>query len=291
MLSRTHVNIKNTGFELTIDSRNLVNDFKWNTSLNLSTLKNRVTDTGDINEIIHTGAGQSTSQIAIIRKGEALNSFYGYKTAGIWQSQDEITASGTKDPVKPGDVKFVDMNGDGVVNTSDRVILGKSMPSFTMGLTNVFEYKNFQLNIFIDAATGLKMLNNSKVETYYPVSHRRNRMAEPYLNRWTEANPSTIYPSFVNPAGQGNKAVSDLTVEDASYIRLQTVQLSYYVPLKSKKVLENVNLFVTGQNMYTWTNYTGQDPTTNSHGNSSLKIDFNSYPVYRTLMFGVELGF
>ncbi|MDD4630813.1 MAG: TonB-dependent receptor [Proteiniphilum sp.] len=284
-------NIKNTGFELTIDSRNLVNDFKWNTSLNLSTLKNRVTDTGDINEIIHTGAGQSTSQIAIIRKGEALNSFYGYKTAGIWQSQEEITASGTKDPVKPGDVKFVDMNGDGVVNTSDRVILGKSMPSFTMGLTNVFEYKNFQLNIFVDAASGLKMLNNSKVETYYPVSHRRNRMAEPYLNRWTEANPSTIYPSFVNPAGQGNKAVSDLTVEDASYIRLQTVQLSYYVPLKSKKVLENVNLFVTGQNLYTWTNYTGQDPTTNSHGNSSLKIDFNSYPVYRTLMFGVELGF
>lgn len=283
-------NIKNTGFELTIDSRNLVNAFKWNTSLNLSTLRNRVTDTGNINEIIHTGAGQSTSQIAIIKKGEVLNSFYGYKTAGIWQSQDEIAASGTKDPVKPGDVKYVDMNGDGVVNTSDRVILGKSIPSLTMGLTNVFEYKNFQLNIFIDGAAGLKMLNNSKVETYYPVSHRRNRMAEPYLNRWTETNPSTIYPSFVNPAGQGNKAVSDLTVEDASYLRLQTVQLSYQVPMKSRKVFENINLFVTGQNILTLTNYTGQDPTTNSNGDSSLKIDFNSYPVYRTVMFGVELG-
>lgn len=283
-------NIKNTGFELTIDSRNLVNAFKWNTSLNLSTLRNRVTDTGNINEIIHTGAGQSTSQIAIIKKGEVLNSFYGYKTAGIWQSQDEIAASGTKDPVKPGDVKYVDMNGDGVVNTSDRVILGKSIPSLTMGLTNVFEYKNFQLNIFIDGAVGLKMLNNSKVETYYPVSHRRNRMAEPYLNRWTETNPSTIYPSFVNPAGQGNKAVSDLTVEDASYLGLQTVQLSYQVPMKSRKVFENINLFVTGQNILTLTNYTGQDPTTNSNGDSSLKIDFNSYPVYRTVMFGVELG-
>ena len=283
-------NIKNTGFELTIDSRNFVNEFKWNTSLNLSTLKNRVTDTGDVDEIIHTGAGQSTSQIAIIRKGETLNSFYGYKTAGIWQTEDEIKASGTKDPVKPGDVKFVDTNGDGVVNTSDRVILGKSMPSFTMGLTNVFEYKNFQLNIFIDAATGLKMLNNSKVETYYPVSHRRNRMADPYLNRWTEANPSTVYPSFVNPAGQGNKAVSDRTVENASYIRLQTVQLSYQIPLKSRRVFENINLFITGQNLHTWTNYSGQDPTTNSHGNSSLKIDFNSYPVYRTFMFGIEFG-
>ncbi len=284
-------NIKNSGFEFTVDSRNLTGKVKWNTSLNFSTLRNRVTDTGDIAEIIHTGAGQSTSQIAIIREGETLDSFYGYRTDGIWQSQDEIDASGTKDPVKPGDVKFVDINGDDVVNTSDRVILGKSFPSFTMGVTNAVEYKNFQLNVFIDAATGVDMLNNSKVETYYPVSHRRNRMAEPYLNRWTETNPSNKYPSFVNPAGQGNKAVSDLTVEDASYIRLQTAQLSYQVPLKTRRVFDRISVYVSGQNLYTITNYSGQDPTTNSNGDGSLKIDFNSYPVYRTYTLGVELGF
>lgn len=284
-------NIKNTGFEFSVDSRNLVGKFKWNTNLNFSTLKNRVTDIGDISEIIHTNAGQSTSQIAIIKVGETLNSFYGYKTSGIWQSQEEITASGTKDPVKPGDVKFVDINDDKVVNTNDRVILGKSIPSFTMGLTNAFEYQNFQLNVFMDAATGVSMLNNSKVETYYPVSHRRNRMAEPYLNRWTKENPSNTNPSFVNPAGQGNKAVSDLTVEDASYIRLQTVQLSYQIPLKNKKIFDRINCYVSGQNLYTWTNYSGQDPTTNSNGDSSLKIDFNSYPVSRTFTLGIELGF
>lgn len=284
-------NIKNDGFELTVDSRNLQGKLKWNTSLNLSTLKNRVTDTGDISQIIHTDAGQSTTQIAIIKVGETLNSFYGYQTDGIWQSAEEITASGTKDPVKPGDVKFVDQNGDKVVNTNDRVILGKSIPSLTMGMTNVFEYKNFQLNIFVDAASGVSMLNNSKVETYYPVSHRRNRMAEPYLNRWTIDNPSNEYPSFVNPGGQGNKAVSDLTVEDASYIRLQTAQLSYQVPLKNRKIFDRVNIYVSGQNLYTWTKYTGQDPATNSNGNSSLKIDFNSYPVSRTFTLGLELGF
>lgn len=284
-------NIKNDGFELTIDSRNLQGKLKWNTSMNLSTLKNKVTDTGDISQIIHTDAGQSTTQIAIIKVGETLNSFYGYQTNGIWQSTEEITASGTKDPVKPGDVKFVDQNGDKVVNTNDRVILGKSIPSLTMGMTNVFEYKNFQLNIFVDAASGVSMLNNSKVETYYPVSHRRNRMAEPYLNRWTIDNPSNGYPSFVNPAGQGNKAVSDLTVEDASYIRLQTAQLSYQVPLKNRKIFDRINVYVSGQNLYTWTKYTGQDPTTNSNGNSSLKIDFNSYPVSRTFTLGLELGF
>jgi len=284
-------NIKNSGFEFTIDSRNLTGKLKWNTSLNFSTLKNSVTDIGDISEIIHTGAGQSTSQIAIIRVGETINSFYGYKTDGIWQTTEEITASGTKDPVKPGDVKFVDQNGDHVVNTSDRVILGKSIPTLTMGLTNTFEFKNFQLNFFIDAASGVNMLNNSKVETYYPVSHRRNRMAEPYLNCWTLENPSTEYPSFVNPAGQGNKAVSDLTVEDASYIRLKSAQLSYMVPLRNKKIFDHVNVYVSGQNLYTLTNYTGQDPSTNSNGNSSLKIDFNSYPVSRTFTLGVELGF
>jgi TonB-linked SusC/RagA family outer membrane protein len=284
-------NIKNSGLEFTIDSRNLTGKLKWNTSMNFSTLKNRVTDIGNISEIIHTGAGQSTSQIAIIRVGETINSFYGYKTDGIWQTTEEITASGTKDPVKPGNVKFVDQNGDHVVNTNDRVILGKSIPSLTMGLTNTFEFKNLQLNVFIDAASGVSMLNNSKVETYYPVSHRRNRMAEPYLNRWTPENPSTEYPSFVNPAGQGNKAVSDLTVEDASYIRLQSAQLSYLVPLRNKKIVDHVNVYVSGQNLYTLTNYTGQDPTTNSNGNSSLKIDFNSYPVSRTFTLGVELGF
>lgn len=284
-------NIKNQGFELTIDSRNLTGKLKWNTSLNISTLKNEVTDIGDISEIIHTGAGQSTTQIAIIRKGETLSSFYGYQTAGIWQTQEEITASGTKDPVKPGDVKFIDQNGDNVVNTNDRVVLGKSIPSLTMGLTNSFDYRNFSLTFFIDASSGVSMLNNSKVETYYPVSHRRNRMAEPYLNRWTSENPSNEYPSFVNPAGQGNKAVSDLTVEDASYIRLQTAQLNYNIPLRSKKIFDHANIYVSGQNLYTITKYTGQDPTTNSNGDSSLKIDFNSYPVARTFTLGVELGF
>ena len=284
-------NIKNSGFEFTIDSRNLTGKLKWNTNLNFSTLKNKVTDIGDISEIIHTGAGQSTSQIAIIRKGEALNSFYGYKTDGIWQSQDEIDASGTLDPVKPGDVKFVDINGDHVVNTNASVILGKSIPYFTMVFPNQLEFTNFHMNVFIDAATNVEMLNNSKVETYYPVSHRRNRMAEPYLNRWTETNPSNEWPSFVNPAGQGNKAVSDLTVEDASYIRLSTAQLTYQVPLKSKKIFDHISVYVSGQNLYTITNYTGQDPTTNSNGGSSLKNDFNSYPVYRTYTFGVELGF
>ena len=270
----------------------MIISFTWNTSLNLSTLKNKVTDLSGLAEIIHGDAGQSTSDFAIIREGEALNSFFGYQTAGIWQSEEEIQAADLKYAVKPGDVHYVDQNGDGVINSEDRVVLGKSIPSFTFGLTNELSYKNFTLNFFIDGATGFKILNNAIVETLYPVSHRRNRLAEPYLNRWTEDNPSNKWPSFVNLAGrQGGKGVCDLSVEDGSYIRLQTVQLSYNVPLKSNKIFSKLGFYILGQNLLTLTGYSGQDPTLNSNGNSTLKVDFNAYPSYRTFSFGVEIGF
>lgn len=283
--------VSNRGFELTINSRNIEGAFIWNTSFNLGTLRNRVENLGGIPPMIHTGAGQTTSQIAIIREGETINSFYGYATDGIWQSQEEITASGTKDNVKPGDIRFVDQNGDNVVNSDDRIILGNSIPKVTLGLGNDFSYKNFSLNIFFDAALGFKILNNSVVESYYPVSHRRNRIAEMYLNRWTPENPTDKYPSFVNPNGQGTKAVNDRTVQDGSYLRLQTVKLDYAIPLRENKYVSGLSVYVLGQNLFTLTGYSGQDPAVNSNNNSTLRIDFNSYPTYRTYTLGVNLTF
>nr|WP_319503401.1 TonB-dependent receptor [uncultured Draconibacterium sp.] len=282
-------NIKNKGFEFMLETKNLTGKLKWNTSFNLSTLKNEVIDLGGIPEIVHAGAGW-TNQIAIIREGEALNSFYGYNVLGIWQSEEEIQASGTKDPVKPGDVKYEDVNGDDVVNSDDRVILGNSFPDLSYGLTNTFNYKRIGLNIFIDGVQGIDMLNNAVVETYFPISQRRNRLAEPYLNRWTEDSPSTKYPSFVDPTNQGNKGVSSITVEDASFVRLRSVKLSYDIPFKNKKIFDRFNVYVSGQNLFVISDYSGVDPTTNSNGNASLKIDFNSYPVSRTFTVGVEIG-
>lgn len=283
--------VSNRGFELTINSRNIEGAFIWNTSFNLGTLRNRVENLGGIPPMIHTGAGQTTSQIAIIREGETINSFYGYATDGIWQSQEEITASGTKDNVKPGDIRFVDQNGDNVVNSDDRIILGNSIPKVTLGLGNDFSYKNFSLSVFFDAALGFKILNNSVVESYYPVSHRRNRIAEMYLNRWTPENPTDKYPSFVNPNGQGTKAVNDRTVQDGSYLRLQTVKLDYAIPLRENKYVSGLSVYLLGQNLFTLTGYSGQDPAINSNNNSTLRIDFNSYPTYRTYTLGVNLTF
>jgi len=280
--------IKNDGLEFFIESQNLTGSFKWNTTLNIATLNNRVVDLGEIDEVIHTNAGW-TRDIAIIREDEVLNSFYGYNVLGIWQSQAEINASGTTDPVKPGDVKYEDTNGDGAVNANDKVILGNSFPDLTFGITNSFSYKGIALNVFLDGIQGIDMLNNAVVETYFPVSHRRNRLAEPYLNRWTQENPSTEYPSFVDPTNQGSKGVSSITVEDASFVRLKSVKLSYDIPLKNMKVFKNFSVNFSGQNLFVLTSYSGVDPTTNSNGDPTLKIDYNSFPVARTFIFGVEI--
>ena len=283
--------MSNRGLELTVNTHNIEGKFIWNTSFNLGTLKNRVENLNGIPDLIHVGAGQTTNNIAIIREGETINSFYGWQTDGIWQSQEEIDAAGMTGNIKPGDIKFVDQDGSKTIDAKDRVILGNSMPKVTMGLGNEFSYKGFTLNVFFDAALGFKILNNSVVESYYPVSFRRNRIAELYLNRWTPENPTNKYPSFANPTAQGTFAVNDRTVESGSYVRLQTLQLSYNVPLKENKYVSGLTIYANGQNLATFTKYSGQDPAFNANNSSTLRIDFNSYPTYRTFTLGMNRSF
>ena len=282
--------IKNTGFEFLVNTRNMVGAFKWNTSLNFTTLKNEVMDLGPIPEIIHIGASWSPA-IAIITEGQPLNSFYGWNVLGVWQDQAEIDASGTTDPVAPGDTKYEDVNGDGAVNADDKVILGNSFPDFTWGLSNNFSFKGFDLSVFLEGVHGLQMHNVNLADTYFPINFRRNKYAEPYLNRWTPSNPTNEYPSFVNPNGQGNKAINSKTVEDASYIKIRNVRLGYTLPLDNVRFIQRANIYVSGQNLVTWTDYQGYDPASNANGEASVKIDYNSYPTSTSWIFGVELTF
>ena len=279
--------IRNSGWELSLQSTNLDGALRWTTTANLATLENEVRNIGGLPPIIGGGAGV-TPQIFRIQPGQPLRSFYGYRILGVWQTDDDFST--TTDNVVAGDLKYDDINGDGTVNAEDRVILGNSFPKLTWSLGNTFDYKHFQLDIFIQGVQGVSMLNNNLVGSYFPVNFRRNKFAEPYLNRWTPEHPSNKYPSFVSPLDQGEKLVNSYTVQDASYARLQTLRLSYTFS-DIPKLIRSATVYVTAQNLLTLTHYDGIDPAVNTNGGANFRIDYNAYPSAMTTMVGVNINF
>lgn len=281
--------IDNRGFELSLNTINIDNpDFSWTSNVTFSAMKNEVKDLGGINEIV-IGAGYThVDQVVIRRPGVPLNSYYGYEVSGVWQVNDDY--SKMKEDYVPGDLKYVDQNGDGVIDDKDRVVLGDSFPDFSWSFGNTFTYKNFGLYIFFEGVKGVDMLNGNLIDNYFPISFRRNKFSELYLNRWTADNPSNEYPSFVNPLKFGRKVCNSRTISDASYVRLKTIRLSYTFP-KVSKYIGSLQVYATAENLFTWTDYIGLDPTLNSNNNSNFRMDFNSYPSARTYMFGVKLDF
>ena len=275
--------IYNAGFELSLTSQNVSTEsFGWKTDLNFATLNNEVQDLGPLDEIV-TGSAGFTDQISLIRPGLPLRTYYGYDVTGVWQEGDDF---GEYD-AQPGDLRFRDVNDDGKINPDDRVPLGDAFPDLTGGIGNTFSYKNFNLYVFIEGASGMSMLNNQMVLTYLPTSFRRNRLAEPLLNRWTPENPSDYYPSFVNT--DQKVAVSSRTVEDASYLRLQNVRLSYEVPFETN-LYRSLTIYALGQNLYTLTEYSGADPAANANNDPNFRIDYNTYPLTRSYTLGVRIG-
>lgn len=280
--------IRNTGVEVSLNTTNIRSgNFEWSSRMSASTLNNEVVSLGPINEIITGGAG-FTSQIGVIREGLPLFSFYGYQVEGIWQEGDDF--SQTDDPVQPGSIKYRDVNGDGTVNAEDRVPLGNSFPDFSWSFGNEFSYRDIRLNVLLTGTEGIQMLNNNLVDSMYPISFRRNKMATPYLNRWTPENLSNKWPSFVRPNAQGNKAVNSLTVEDASYVRLKRIRLSYRIPEGVLPTISSASIYATAENVFTITDYMGPDPSVNPNGNPNFRIDFNSVPLLRTYTLGVRVG-
>ncbi len=282
-------NMKNTGIDLGLNGeifRNS-NGFNWNMGLVFSTIKNEVLSLGPLDQIFTGGAG-FISNASVIRPGESLGSYYGYKVLGVWQTGDDFSSA--PPGVKPGDLKFEDLDKNNQINADDRVILGKAIPDFTYGITNTFDYKGISLAVFFEGAKGASVLNSTAVDSYFPVSFRRNKLADLYLNRWTPENPTNEYPSFVNPTSQGQQTINSRTVERASYLRLQSVRLAYNVKMNSK-VIKGLQVYATGQNLFTITNYSGIDPAVNAIGDDILKIDYNSYPMTRTFLFGVNAQF
>ena len=281
--------MRNSGIELMLSGDIVRTDkFTWTLGGNLATVKNRVLSLGQDRDIIITGVG-TVGTAGIIRKGEPVSSYYGYKVTGIWQQGDNFAGYPS---AKPGDLKFEDHDSDGDVDDKDRQVLAKSIASFTYGLNTTLTYKNLSLGIFVEGSKGAYVLNSALVDTYYPFSFRRNRLAKPLLNRWTPENPSNEYPSFANTASGTQAQVNTKTVEDASYLRLQSARLNYNITIN--RAIKRVQVFVTGQNLFTITNYSGIDPAVNSTPTSNgngVRIDYSAYPLTRTYLIGANFQF
>lgn len=281
--------MKNNGIEVMINTRNIVKpNFGWNSSIVFTSIKNEVTGIADLPEIIN--GGFISENVAVIRKGLSLSSYYGYRIDGIFQEHDDIAGS-PQPNAKPGHPRFFDANGDKAITSADRVILGSPFPDFTFGVRNSFNFYNFELDVFIDGQYGAELLNGNAIESMYPTNDRRNRMAVQFLNRWVPGKTNAEWPSGFQPTSYAGGRVNSLTVEDASFLRLQSLQLAYNFKSIPGNVVKSARVYATAQNLFVLTDYTGYNPEANVLGNSNVRVDFNAYPLGRVFILGVSLNF
>lgn len=274
--------VLNKGVEIGISSRNFTGAFTWTTDLNVSVNHNEVLTIGN-------GAKSYISGNYIIQVGQPLGSFYGTVTDGILQTGEE-TAKGklTGNAVpKAGDRLYKDISGDGSFTTAaDRTIIGNAQPAFIFGFTNNFSWKGFNLSVFLQGSQGNKILNSNR-QSLELFTGQQNA-ASSALGRWTPSNPSQTIPrAKLDPA----PVFSDRFIEDGSFLRVRNVTLGYTLPKSVTGKISAVNVYVSGQNLLTWTNYTGFDPEVTSGNNVSPGTDVGIYPVARTVSAGVRVTF
>ncbi|MBR4921916.1 MAG: TonB-dependent receptor [Prevotella sp.] len=286
--------VTNKGVELEVGAVLLDRkDLKWNVNGSIAHNKNEVTSLGNATSIIPNISGATIGYISplIVAVGEPLGTFYGYKFKGIVQSEEQAAqlTPQTINKLEPGNPYYEDVNGDGVVNTEDQTVLGNSQPKFTYGLNTTLKYKNWDFFVNFAGSYGNKLYNGlatrlTKGSTYY------NSLAV-VANRWTPTNPSNV----VQKASNDLTVVSDSRyVEDASYLRVKNIQLSYTLAVPQISKDARLRLYVSLQNFFTFTNYSGYDPEGGRNGadeQSALYqgIDMATYPTAKTVLFGINV--
>lgn len=284
--------IRNTGFELAINSFNLTGKFKWNTNFNIGFNRNKIVSLPD--EVLTNGYIQNGAY-HILKVGEPIGVFYGYKFLGVYsRDEDNVdqvrNASSNGKIYKGGDPIWDDLNGDNIIDAKDMQIIGNGQPQYTGGVANDFSYKNFSLNIFFQFSKGnqiysiLNQLRNSVVAY--------NNVSRDALNRWREQGDVTNYPRpLYNDPLTTNSRVSDRWIYDGSYLKLKTVRITYNVPhhIVHKIGINNVKLYASGENLVTWTKYTGYDPDVSSFSGLRIGLDGGSYPASRTFIVGLNV--
>lgn len=294
--------VGNKGLELSIYSMNLkTKNFSWSTNFNIALNRNKVKELAENEEVLlssvswHSQFNQLSPYMAKI--GMPIGMFYGLIWEGNYQLEDfdgnllksTIPTNGdNRADIRPGDIKYRDITGDGVVNFDDYTIIGNPNPKHFGGLSNNFTYKGFDLNVFFQWSYGNDILNANRYIFEGRGGVIQNYFAS-YVNRWSVDNPTNEH---FRVGGSGPAAYSSKVVEDGSYLRLKTVQLGYnFNPklIKSLK-LSVVRLYASAQNLYTWTSYTGFDPEVSARASALTPgFDFSAYPRARTITFGLNV--
>ncbi|MNX24504.1 Vitamin B12 transporter BtuB [compost metagenome] len=285
--------MNNSGLEFELGYKKRLGEFNLGVNGNVATLKNEVTYVGpDTQFIIGDASFQSMGPVTRTQVGHSYNEFFGYKTAGIFQNEAEIAAytnaaGGLIQPgAKPGDFRWVDNNGDGSISDDDKQFLGTSLPKLTFGLTVNLDYKNFDFMAFAQGASGNKIFQGLRRLDILNANYQTEA-----LGRWTGEGTSNDYPRLANNDGNGNfSKMSDFYLEKGDYVRLKIVQFGYTLPLNlsSKIGADKIRFYVTGENLITFTKYTGYDPEI---GGQVLGIDRGIYPQAKSFMLGANLQF
>lgn len=274
--------MRNKGFEFSTTYNNNDNAFKYSISANIGTLKNEVLQIGINGNPIYGAASKTVV-------GRSIGEIFAYETAGIFQNAADLAASPTQTNAGVGDIKFKDINGDGMISDLDRTFQGITIPKYSYGFNFSGSYKNWDIAMFWQGAGGNKVFN----------SIYRNLMAGQYgnhstdeLNYWTPTNTNTNVPRPIIGDPNANGRDSNRFIENGDYLRLQTMEIGYQIPVPSKSFIQKAKVYVNGQNLLTISKYKGSDPDFNSNdGSFSRGYDGGSFPNPRTVSLGLEVNF
>ena len=283
--------MRNSGFEFTMKSQNVTGKLNWKTTANLSINRNEVVDLGSTGAL--TGIVQRLP-VTRTEEGMPIAQYFGYVTDGIFNSLEEIAEAPFQEVgTRPGDIRFVDLNNDGVINDNDRTFIGSPHPDFTANLINDFSFMNFDLNIFFRGVFGNKVFNMLRRDIAGTGAWHNQSID--IVDRWTPTNMDGREPRSNGNDPNSNRRVSDRFVEDGSYIRLQNVTLGYNFSSKfcERLKISNFRLYISGQNLLTITKYSGYDPEIGSFNQNPLLngLDNGRFPVARSFTFGANLSF
>lgn len=276
--------LRNIGWELSANSINIDSELTWETNLVVTFNRNKIKDlNSDTPEYLNQ---VNNSYVTMLERDYPVNVFYGYVTDGIFQTPEEVRAHAVQPGAEPGDIRFRDLNNDGVINDQDRTVIGNPNPTWLFSLGNRFTWRGFELSIYFQGVAGNKIYNATRIDME-GMSAAYNQYATT-ADRWTTPGQNTLMPRAVWADPNQNCRVSDRFVENGSYLRLKNLTLSYNLPAKLLRriTMEQAKITFSCENLATITGYKGFDPEVGVNG-----IDYSTFPASRTFNFGISFNF